>query len=409
MSAIKKIIEHESFGGMLLVATAALAMLLANSALQGFYFDILNTPVVVAVGEYSLQKPLLLWVNDGLMALFFLVVGLEIKREVMEGHLASKDQIMLPGIAAAAGMIFPAIIYAAINFDSPETLRGWAVPSATDIAFAIGIFTLFGSRLPVSLKLFLLSVAIFDDIGAIIIIAVFYSGDLSLTSLAIAALGLGVLFALNRARVLNLAPYVIVGLVIWVAVLKSGVHATLAGFVTAWFIPLRVNVVKSMAPLHRMEHGLLPWVTLLILPVFAFANAGVSLAGFSAERLLNPVTLGIALGLFFGNQVGIFSVVWLSVKAGIAKLPENATWAQVYGVSLLCGIGFTMSLFIGSLAFEGFAAYQDDVKVGVLLGSLLSALAGARVLYVCSRKNEPAGPAREGRAFTPFGIQPDNS
>ena len=214
MSAIRKIIEHESFGGMLLVATAALAMLLANSALQAFYFDILNTPVVVAVGEYSLQKPLLLWVNDGLMALFFLVVGLEIKREVLEGHLASRDQIMLPGIAAAAGMIFPAIIYATMNFGSPETLRGWAVPSATDIAFAIGIFTLFGSRLPVSLKLFLLSVAIFDDIGAIIIIAVFYSGDLSLTSLAIAALGLLALFALNRARVLNLAPYVIIGLVI---------------------------------------------------------------------------------------------------------------------------------------------------------------------------------------------------
>ncbi|MBY6190687.1 Na+/H+ antiporter NhaA [Microbulbifer agarilyticus] len=392
MTAVRKFIEHESFGGILLVSAALIAMLLANSALQGFYFDGLNTTVAVIFGDFSIQKPLLLWVNDGLMALFFLLVGLEIKREVLEGHLSSKDQVILPGLAAVAGMAFPALIYTAINFDNPETMRGWAVPSATDIAFAIGVFTLFGKRLPVSLKLFLLSVAIFDDIGAILIIALFYSSDLSMVSLGVASAGFAALFMLNRARVTNLAPYVLIGIIIWIAVLKSGVHATLAGFLTAWFIPLRVNRAKPRVPLHRMEHGLLPWVTLLILPVFAFANAGVSLSGFSLERLLNPVTLGIALGLFFGNQVGIFSTAWLTVKSGLARLPAGANWLHVYGVALLCGVGFTMSLFIGTLAFEGYPpAYQENVKVGVLLGSFLSAFAGIAVLYYSCRK-----PAEEG-------------
>jgi len=376
--SLKDLLHHDSAGGVLLVMTAVLALVLANSPLAFLYESFLATPVQVRFGELDIAKPLLLWINDGLMAIFFFLVGLEIKREVMIGHLSSVSQIVLPGIAAVAGIVVPALIYFGLNHGDEISVRGWAIPSATDIAFALGVFSLFGSRVPVSLKLFLLSVAIFDDLGAILIIAFFYSSELSLLSLVVAGVGLGLLFVLNRLSVRNQAAYIMIGVVVWVAVLKSGVHATLAGFAVACFIPLDVKNNEGHAMLPFLEHALHPWVTFLILPLFAFANAGVALTGVSIDALLNPVPLGIALGLFVGKQVGIFGACWVAIKLGVAKLPDEATWMQFYAVSILCGIGFTMSLFIGSLAFEvQDASYMVDVKLGVLVGSLFSAIIGS--------------------------------
>ncbi|GLS83701.1 Na+/H+ antiporter NhaA [Paraferrimonas haliotis] len=384
MQKIVSFFKHDAAGGIILVFSAALAMVLANSPLSELYQSFLNIPVKVQIADFEIAKPLLLWINDGLMAIFFFLVGLEIKRELREGHLSSVDQVMLPAVAAIAGIAVPALVYAWFNAGDSVAINGWAIPSATDIAFAVGIFVLFGKSLPTSLKLFLLSVAIFDDIGAIVIIALFYSQDLSALSLVIAVAGLFIVSTLNRLRVNSQAAYILVGVVVWAAVLKSGVHATLAGFALAWFVPLNVRNAAGERMLEHLEHALTPWVTFLVLPVFAFANAGVRLMDATAESFLNPITIGIACGLFIGKQVGIFGCCFLVVKAGLARLPAQATWLQLYGVSLLCGIGFTMSLFIGSLAFaEQGLDYLVSVKIGVVAGSLVSAIAGAWVLSRC--------------------------
>ncbi len=376
--SIKALFLHESAAGVLLVVMAVLAMVLANSPIAGVYDSFLATPLQIRAGDLDISKPLLLWVNDGLMAVFFFMVGLEIKREVLEGNLSTPSQVVLPGIGAIAGIAVPAIIYFGLNKGDAVALQGWAIPSATDIAFAVGIFSLFGNRIPISLKLFLLSVAIFDDIGAILIIAIFYSTELSTLSLAVASTGLILLLLLNRFSVRSQAAYIVIGVIVWVAVLKSGVHATLAGFAVAWFIPLKLKNQDGHPMLPHLEHALHPWVAFAILPLFAFANAGVSLAGVSMAALLSPIPLGIAAGLFIGKQVGIFGACWLAIKLGIAKLPDKATWMQFYAVTVLCGIGFTMSLFIGSLAFENQSiAYMVDVKLGVLVGSLCSAIIGS--------------------------------
>ncbi len=397
--AFRQMVQHDAAGGILLIAAAALAMLMANSFLSSLYTGFLNVPVTIQIGAFEIAKPLLLWINDGLMAVFFFMIGLEVKREILEGHLSSKEQIILPGIAAIAGIAAPAAVYYFFNQNDPVGIQGWAIPSATDIAFALGLFALFGSKLPITLKLFLLSVAIFDDIGAIVIIAVFYSTDLSTTSLSVAALGLLALFILNRRQVSAPAAYILVGTVVWAAVLKSGVHATLAGFIIAWFIPIHVKTEDGHPMLKQMEHAIHPWVAFMILPVFAFANAGVSFAGLSFNDIVNPVTLGIALGLFIGKQVGIMGACWLAVKAGIARLPEGTNWQQMYGVTLLCGIGFTMSLFIGTLAFEGqAAAYETYVKLGVILGSLLSAALGSFVIARSCRDQQTDQHAKDSRA-----------
>lgn len=377
-NGFKTFLRHDSAGGVLLVFMTMVAMVLANSPYVGFYENFLATPVQARIGNLDIAKPLLLWINDGLMAVFFFMIGLEIKREVLTGSLSSPSQVVLPGIPAIAGIAAPALVYICFNGQDAVAIEGWAIPSATDIAFALGVFTLFGSRLPLSLKLFLLSVAIFDDIGAIMIIALFYSSDLSTLSLIVASSALLLLFAFNRLSVRSQAAYIMVGMVVWVAVLKSGVHATLAGFAIAWFIPLKLKNKNGQAMLPHLEHSLHPWVSFAILPLFAFANAGISLTGVSLEALLNPVSLGIAAGLFIGKQVGIFGACWLAIKLGLARLPESATWMQFYAVTIVCGIGFTMSLFIGSLAFEAQGAeYMIDVKLGVLIGSLLSAVAGS--------------------------------
>lgn len=383
----QKLIPQDALGGILLAAAATLALVLANSPLTNLYQSVLEIPVVVAIGGFEIAKPLLLWVNDGLMALFFLLVGLEIKRELLDGHLSSIDQVVLPGIAAVAGIAFPAIIFVFFNYGDEVAMNGWAIPSATDIAFALGVFSIFGSRLPITLKLFLLTVAIFDDIGAIIIIALFYSQDLSTTSLAIAMVGLVGLFILNRRKISTLAPYIIIGTIVWAAVLKSGVHATLAGFVIAWFIPLGVRNRHGKPMLASLEHSMHPWVAFMILPIFAFANAGVNFLEASWDVLFSPVTIGIAAGLFAGKQIGIFGMCWLAVKIKIAQLPKGATWLQLYAVSLLCGIGFTMSLFIGTLAYEDQGlTYQTSVKVGVIIGSLASATLAALIIINSSHR-----------------------
>ena len=386
------LLRHDSAGGVLLVFMTMVAMVLTNSPFVGFYENFLATPVQVRIGDLDIAKPLLLWINDGLMAIFFFTIGLEIKREVLSGSLSSPSQVVLPGIAAIAGIAAPALIYLWFNGQDAVAIVGWAIPSATDIAFALGIFTLFGSRVPLSLKLFLLSVAIFDDIGAILIIALFYSSDLSTLSLIVAGSGLALLFTLNRLSVRSQAAYILVGMVVWVAVLKSGVHATLAGFAIAWFIPLKLENNNGQPMLPQLEQSLHPWVSFAILPLFAFANAGVSLTGVSLNALLNPVPLGIAAGLFVGKQVGIFGACWLAIKLGLAKLPEDASWMQFYAVTTLCGIGFTMSLFIGSLAFEAQgAAYMTDVMLGVLVGSLLSAVAGSILISWSQTSKNPKG------------------
>lgn len=391
--SIKNLFLHESAAGVLLVVMAVLAMLLANSPIAGIYERFLAMPLQIRAGELDIAKPLLLWVNDGLMAVFFFMIGLEIKREVLEGNLSSPSQVVLPGIGAVAGIAIPALIYFGLNKGDAVALQGWAIPSATDIAFAIGIFSLFGNRIPLSLKLFLLSVAIFDDIGAILIIALFYSTELSTLSLIIAGSGLATLFLLNRFSVRSQAAYIVIGVIVWVAVLKSGVHATLAGFAVAWFIPLKLKNKDGHAMLPHLEHALHPWVSFAILPLFAFANAGVSLTGVSMTALLSPIPLGIAAGLFIGKQVGIFGTCWLAIKLGLAKLPDKATWMQFYAVSVLCGIGFTMSLFIGSLAFENQnITYLVDVKLGVLVGSLCSAIVGSVMIALSQPRQENSVP-----------------
>jgi NhaA family Na+:H+ antiporter len=378
-SALRAFLATEASGGVLLMAAAALALIVANSALADAYFGWKRAYVGPLTVDY--------WINDGLMAVFFLLVGLEVKRELLDGQLSTWERRVLPGIAAVAGMVVPAVIYIAVNGADPAAWRGWAIPSATDIAFALGVLALLGSRAPISLKIFLTTVAIIDDLGAVAIIAAFYTADVALLPLGIAAAGLVLLYALNRAGVSNLWAYLIPGIGIWAAVLNSGVHATLAGVAVAMMIPLTPSPAKvddPSSPLHRLEHALHPWVAYAIIPIFGFANAGVSFAGMRPADLLGPLPLGIALGLFVGKQIGVFGAVFAAVRLGLADLPADATWRQVYGVSLLCGIGFTMSLFIGGLAFAD-PHLQDAVKVGVLGGSLLSAIVGYAVLRAAPR------------------------
>jgi NhaA family Na+:H+ antiporter len=376
----------EAASGLLLIAAAALALIINNSSLSWLYNGLLDTPVVAQVGALKIAKPLLLWINDGLMALFFLLIGLEVKREVLDGQLAKPSQIVLPGAAAIGGMIVPALIYWLLNRDNPAALSGWAIPTATDIAFALGVLALLGKRVPVSLKLFLMTLAIIDDLGAIVIIAIFYSGALSTLSLALAAVCIGALIAMNRMGVVKLGPYMIIGLILWVCVLKSGVHATLAGVTLAFCIPLRTKNAEP-SPLLTLEHALHPWVAYGILPLFAFANAGLSLSGVTVESFTHDVPMGIALGLLLGKTIGVFGLTWLAVKTGIAALPQGANWGQVLGVAILCGIGFTMSLFVGSLAFvPGASDYAGMDRMGILTGSILAALIGYAVTAASSRR-----------------------
>jgi NhaA family Na+:H+ antiporter len=374
----------EAAAGVVLMIGAVVAMAVANSPLATAYRAFIDLPVSLGFGSVALAKPLLLWINDGLMAVFFLLVGMELKRELLEGHLSSWQRAALPAIAAAGGMLFPALFYVALNRGDATALRGWAIPTATDIAFALGVLALLGSRVPTALKAFLLSVAIFDDLGAIGIIAVFYTDSLSMPMLAVALLMIGVLVLLNRGKVQKPLPYMLVGVVLWVAVLKSGVHATLAGVVLAMFIPLRGagrGAGEAGGLLRQLEHLLHPWVAFGILPLFAFVNAGVPLAGLAPAALLHPVPLGVMLGLFFGKQIGIMVVSFLAVRMRFAALPQGVGWAQLYGAALLCGIGFTMSLFIASLATQGVAGEPFGLeRLGVLMGTLLSGCAGYLVL-----------------------------
>ncbi len=392
ITALKEFLQKESTGGLLIIAAAVLAMLAENTPLKSLYDAWLSTPVGVQFGAFLLQKPLLLWINDGLMAVFFFLIGLEIKREFLEGELSDRSRVALPAIAAAGGMAVPALVYVAFNRGDAAALSGWAIPTATDIAFALGVLSLLGARVPNSLKLFLLTLAVLDDLGAIVIIALFYSAGLSVSSLYVAAGALAALLVINRRGVARIAPYLLVGLVLWVAVLKSGVHATLAGVILAFFIPLRG---AGGSPLAHLEHLLHPYVAFLILPLFAFANTGISLAGLSPQSLLHPVPLGIAAGLLIGKQTGVFGFSWLAIKLGLGKLPEGAGWAALYGIAALCGIGFTMSLFIGSLAAEqaGTAMLVDN-RLGILGGSVLSAIIGYLVLSYALGHNHGAENSR---------------
>ncbi|MEQ8388169.1 MAG: Na+/H+ antiporter NhaA [Alphaproteobacteria bacterium] len=384
LAPIKEFLKLESAGGLVLMGAAVLALLISNSALGPYYDGLFALPLTISLGDFGISKALLLWVNDGLMAIFFLLVGLEIKREILEGELSSLDRAALPAVAAAGGMIVPALIYIAITNGDPVALNGWAIPAATDIAFALGILSLLGKRVPISLKIFLTALAILDDLGAIIIIALFYTHQLSPLSLGMAAIALTGLFFMNRIGVTRTAAYVLVGIFLWVCVLKSGVHATLAGVALALAIPLRATNEHGESPLKTFEHALLPWVAFGIMPLFAFANAGVSLSGLSLDSILAPVPLGIALGLFLGKQVGIAGFSWLAIRGGLCRLPDEVTWLQLYGASILAGIGFTMSLFIGTLAFSD-PAYAVDVRIGVLGGSLISALTGYLLLRFATK------------------------
>jgi Na+:H+ antiporter, NhaA family len=384
--AIDSFFLHEASGGILLILSAVAAMLVANSPLLQAYTDLLNTPLAVTINVEGISKPLILWINDGLMAIFFFLIGLELKREVLEGKLKNPRDVILPGIAAVGGMAIPALIFVFFNWNEPSNLQGWAIPAATDIAFALGVLALLGDRIPASLKVFLLTLAILDDIGAIIIIALFYKADLSLGHLSMALLPIAGMAWQNMRGAHRVAPTLLLGLAVWVLVLKSGVHATLAGVITAFFIPLKDKHGKS--PLHAVEHSLAPYVLFLIVPVFAFANAGVSLGGLGLNDLLAPLPLGIAAGLVLGKQLGVFGFTWALVKLRVVQLPIGATWAHIYGLACLAGIGFTMSLFIGGLSFAN-DAHTDAVKLGVLLGSGISAVLGYAVLRLASKTTPP--------------------
>ena len=369
----------EAAAGLALVAAAALAMIVANSPLQQAYVETLETHVPLGIAPFVLNKTVLHWINDGLMAIFFFVVGLEIKREVVTGALSNRKNAILPVIAAIGGMIIPAMIYCAINWNDDAALRGWAIPAATDIAFAVGVLALLGNRVPPSLKIFLLALAIIDDLGAILIIAFFYTSDLSLTSLALAAFGMLMLVNLNHRNVLNVWPYLLVGVFVWLCVLKSGVHATVAGVATALTIPIAGPRGTKARPLETLEHALVPWVSFAIVPLFAFANAGVNLAGLSPTQMLGSVPLGIALGLFAGKAIGIYTFAITAIGAKLSDMPKGATRTQLFGVAVLGGIGFTMSLFIGTLAFPD-PTRAADLRIGVLAGSIVSACVGYLIL-----------------------------
>jgi NhaA family Na+:H+ antiporter len=378
ISIFREFLDSEASGGIVLMVAAVIALLVANSPLSTYYFDALHA----YVGPLSLSH----WINDGLMAIFFLLVGAEIKREMLDGQLSTWPRRILPGIAAAGGMAFPALIYIAFNYDQPETIRGWAIPTATDIAFALGVLSLLGNRVPASLKVFLTALAIIDDLGAVIIIALFYTSGLSLAYLGAALAILVLLIAMNRFGVTRLWLYLAIGAVLWFVVLKSGVHATLAGVALALTIPLRrapgIAHDLEVSPLHRLEHLLHGFVPFIVIPIFGFANAGVSFAGMSLGDLAEPLTLGVALGLILGKLVGVFGTAYLAIRTGIAAMPANSGWSHLLGVALLCGIGFTMSLFIGLLAFADSEILQEKVKIGILSGSFAAAILGSLVLYL---------------------------
>lgn len=390
----KRFLKLESASGIILILAALLAIGLANSALAQHYQGFLNTEVQVRIAALDINKPLLLWINDGFMAIFFLLVGLEVKREMLEGALSSRVQATFPAIAAVGGMLAPALIYSFFNYGDEATRAGWAIPAATDIAFALGVMALLGKRVPTSLKVFLLALAIMDDLGVIIIIALFYTQQLSLTALAIGVVATLTLLWMNRRGEDRIGLYMLVGLVLWVAVLKSGVHATLAGVIVGFMIPL--NGKRYASPLKHLEHVLHPWSAFLILPLFAFANAGVSLEGIYFSALFNPLPMGIILGLFVGKPLGIFTISWLAVKSGIAQLPQGVNFRQIFAVSILCGIGFTMSMFIASLAFEhGGLDYGSYSRLGILAGSTLAAVIGYIALRI-SLPNREANQSTEG-------------
>ncbi|HTO57704.1 MAG TPA: Na+/H+ antiporter NhaA [Pseudomonadales bacterium] len=391
IKSASEFLELESASGIVLVAAAVVALAIANSPLASLYDAVIDVKLSIAIGSFGISKPLLLWINDGLMAVFFFLIGLEVKREMLEGELRNVSQVVLPGCAALGGFAVPAAIYAALNWNDPVALRGWAIPAATDIAFALGVLSMLGNRVPLSLKVFLTSLAIFDDIAAIVVIALFYATDLSFVSLAIAAVGIAVLIAFNVLGVVRIAAYVLVGIVVWVCVLKSGVHATLAGFVVALTIPLKhPGTEYDGSPLRHLEHILHPWVAFMILPVFAFANAGVSFAGMTMRELTGGVASGIALGLFVGKQLGVFATCLLLIKLKLAELPRGASWRALYGVSILTGIGFTMSLFVGGLAFEHSPVdYGAPLRAAVLGASVLSAIAGYLLLRGATATTAP--------------------
>lgn len=382
LRAIDRFFNHEASGGLLLMFAAAAAMVVANSGLSGVYDSVLGSYLAVTLNGEGLQKPLILWINDGLMAIFFFLIGLELKHELMEGKLKNPSDVVLPGMAAVGGMVLPAMFFLAFNWSNPDTVNGWAIPAATDIAFALGVLALVGNRAPASLKVFLLTLAILDDMGAIVIIALFYTAELKIDYLYLALLPAIGMFWMNMKRVHRVAPILLLGVVMWFFVLKSGVHATLAGVVTAFFIPLKDKWGKS--PLHSIEHGLSPYVLYFIIPVFAFANAGVVLTGMQFADLFAALPLGIALGLVLGKQVGVFGVTWLMVKLGLARMPHGATWLHIYGVACLAGIGFTMSLFIGSLSFAD-AELMNQVRLGVLSGSIISGVLGYAALMIAAQ------------------------
>lgn len=390
---IIQFLRLESASGIILFVSAMAALILCNSPLRDQYQQLWQLPVTLHLANFSMSHTLLFWVNEGLMTLFFLLVGLELKREFLDGELVNISQIVLPGMAALGGMLVPALFYCCFNYHNPEALQGWAVPVATDIAFALGVLSLFGKRVPLGLKLFLTALAIFDDVGAIIIIAIFYTESLSFWALIGSFLSMTILQLLNFFDVWRLTLYMVVGLLLWICVLQSGVHATVAGVLLAFFIPLGHSSKKkrerAIAPLRRLEEMLHPWVAYLVMPIFAFANAGLSLQGFSTDILFDSVVLGTVLGLFIGKQIGAFSFAWLAIKLHWAELPERTGWLQLYGVTILCGIGFTMSLFLGTLAFQGSPAYLVHARLGILIGSVLSGMVGAMVLLVAVLKKWP--------------------
>lgn len=385
---ISDFLKKESAGGIILMLAALVAIVTANSPLDTYYRLLLSTAVEVRIGALEIAKPLLLWINDGLMAVFFFLVGLELKRELIEGELSDRKNVILPGIGAVGGMLVPAAIYASVNLGDAVALQGWAIPAATDIAFALGVLALLGSRVPVSLKIFLTSLAIFDDIGAILIVALFYTADISTGALLVVGVCVVVLVVFNRAGVISKSPYVLVGVIMWVAALKSGVHATLAGVVLAMFIPLR-RANSEQSPLKELERDLHQVVAFFVLPVFAFANAGLALGTVTMDQVVHGVPLGIAAGLFLGKQIGVFGFCWLAIRLGIAGLPSGMNLRNLYGTAALCGVGFTMSLFIGSLAFEKTgASLMFDERLGIIIGSIASGLLGY-VLLRLSLREEP--------------------
>ena len=376
---IDEFIQKESSSGVLLIFVTILALILSNTAIAQLYQSLIHIPIEVRIGPLHLDKTFSHWVNDGLMAIFFLLIGLEVKRELLEGHLSSIRQAMLPGIAAVGGMAVPALVYIAFNMDNPDpvALMGWAIPTATDIAFALGILSMLGSRVPVSLKLFLMALAIIDDLGAIIIIALFYTSDLSLVAISVAFVSLLILIAFNLMGITKKSLYFFMGLVLWVSVLKSGVHATLAGVALAFTIPLNAQREgKHVSLLKDLEHELHFFVAFIVLPLFAFVNAGVDVSNISMEQMAGPVPLGIMAGLFIGKQIGVFGFSFIAIKLKLASLPSESNWLQLYGVSVLTGIGFTMSLFIASLAFGNVPLFNDTDKLAILVGSFASGILG---------------------------------